>query len=860
MKGNSNPFGGVQVIAAGSFVQLPPVPSSNDNGDYAFQSEQFKNVFPHRITLNSVMRQKDSDLIAAINDLCEGNPSANTHRLMSSLQRDLANFTEPVYIFGTNYDVDFFNNMKLEVLRTDDVLYTSEDIGNLNWLRKTGAPRFLLLKPECKIIVTRNLDTGLVNGLSGHIIRCSDKSVVIKVDEDKYLNHGFGGKEFEISLYTFVARDASNEIKAVRKQLPLKLGYAVTVHKAQGRSLDEVIIDSSSFWRPGQLGVAVGRATTKEGLQLSPYNKYAATLRHPQVVVDFYQERSLLMKQDLTCCKKCTLREPTTFERNYVHYGPENAQAVGNDCDYMNRVTLKSFPFDVEQYLDGVIQEMPKVTHIQKDQIQILTEAKGLPSFHQFLDRTYSMIWDLFHKYKVFVKKSKCNWCQMCAHLHSVFASEAYKQNILKAFGITKLHSHENSLCTRLVFDLLNMIVKEEALKIKKMHMDQFLDQQKEGPNLDSLDLSTLRYIAGASIHSVITKVRQLSMKQIMNSKYKAKMNHRKSQLASKLIGSKYQLESECIEPESLLKLIEKDRGGLLYVTDNCFYFFKNLLVKIRKFQNLMQVQMEPNTAFINAMKAISVDSELADMWFNLFSETHFEVDTCTCDSEREHTEEDDVVSNNKLIDMELDQLLILDLYEQVTFYFCKVHFREKVEQLRDYVFQKQKTFQLRHRADIDSANTKSVQYPCGECKNECIEIIHTSQAAFEDFSVQCDKCSKWYHYMCLNLSGNEPELKDGSDLPFYCKHCNKNASQDDYQLASESSVSHAGTGKAVTARATGQHGRGHGRGRGRPKSSSTEQSAKTASTTYDNKSKNPEPTNVSSRGRIRKSVVKLDI
>ena len=68
-------FGGIQVIAAGSFLQLPAVPCLFDSGKYAFQSEMFTKTFPYKIKLQEVMRQDEPQLINAINELCLGNPS-----------------------------------------------------------------------------------------------------------------------------------------------------------------------------------------------------------------------------------------------------------------------------------------------------------------------------------------------------------------------------------------------------------------------------------------------------------------------------------------------------------------------------------------------------------------------------------------------------------------------------------------------------------------------------------------------------------------------------------------------------------------------------------------------------------------
>ena len=172
-------FGGIQIIAAGSFVQLPPVPSVYDEGKFAFESNMFKHIFPHRITLNAVLRQKELDFIHAINDLCEGTPSPATHTLMRSLKRPLVSQAKPVHIFGTNYEVDFFNVMTLLNLQGNERVFTAHDTGDKTKLAKCGAPKYLVLKTGCKVIISRNLNSGLVNGLSGIITEIAEKSVKV---------------------------------------------------------------------------------------------------------------------------------------------------------------------------------------------------------------------------------------------------------------------------------------------------------------------------------------------------------------------------------------------------------------------------------------------------------------------------------------------------------------------------------------------------------------------------------------------------------------------------------------------------------------------------------------------------------
>ena len=102
-------------LAAGSFKQLPTVPSFTDPGKYCFESPIFDMVFPHHMHLHEVVCQEEQDLIKAINEFCNGTPLKETLELVDKLKRPLPDDRKDkaTYIFGTNYDVNFFNYMEI---------------------------------------------------------------------------------------------------------------------------------------------------------------------------------------------------------------------------------------------------------------------------------------------------------------------------------------------------------------------------------------------------------------------------------------------------------------------------------------------------------------------------------------------------------------------------------------------------------------------------------------------------------------------------------------------------------------------------------------------------------------------------
>ena len=101
VKAKDLPFGGIQVIAAGSFVQLPPVPNIMDPGLFAFQSLKFRSTFPHKVHLNVVVHQDKKELVNSINELCLGEATQKSVDFFKSLDRPIPVNDSTVYIFGT---------------------------------------------------------------------------------------------------------------------------------------------------------------------------------------------------------------------------------------------------------------------------------------------------------------------------------------------------------------------------------------------------------------------------------------------------------------------------------------------------------------------------------------------------------------------------------------------------------------------------------------------------------------------------------------------------------------------------------------------------------------------------------------
>ena len=291
IKNNILPFGGVQIILSGDFHQLCPVEFT----DYIFNSNVWKQLFLECIVLTKSFRQEDDiPFQELLNNLRIGNLSEEDYKLLSEQKSSslLEKGFVPVKLFSTNSQVDGYNNRKLEELveKTKNpkikfaikptIGYTNADVTALR--KQNNILNFIELIEGAQVMLTFNINTeaGLVNGTMGVIKKISRDNIILTIDN---------GQIHEIP-YINCNDPASSDLdnpKVVFQYLPIRLAYAISIHKSQGQSISLLEIDLSNTFGYHMGYVAVSRCKSLDGLIVNGLSKNA--FKTDKKVIEFYE-------------------------------------------------------------------------------------------------------------------------------------------------------------------------------------------------------------------------------------------------------------------------------------------------------------------------------------------------------------------------------------------------------------------------------------------------------------------------------------------------------------------------------------------------------------------------------------------
>lgn len=275
------PFGGIQLIMFGDLYQLMPVTKEEDwevlknhyryRSCYFFCSEVLQKMDYYVVSLEKVYRQKDRRFISLLNNIRLGVIKAKDIDFLNTRYApdfDTPNSDSVVMLKVKNKQTDNYNEDQLDKLKgAEKVYWAFED----NWRPEKYPTSFkLIIKKGARVMFVKN-DTNkqYVNGTMGYVVGFGDNYIEVEKDGSNHTiyveRQTWDRLSYKINKKT---KTVETEVIGSFKQFPLKLAWAVTVHKSQGLTFDEVAVDAAQSFTYGQVYVAFSRCRTMEGLHL----------------------------------------------------------------------------------------------------------------------------------------------------------------------------------------------------------------------------------------------------------------------------------------------------------------------------------------------------------------------------------------------------------------------------------------------------------------------------------------------------------------------------------------------------------------------------------------------------------------
>ncbi len=273
----SVPFGGIQVILVGDLFQLPPVTKNGAEVAFAYKSKVWNELNLQYCVLHEQHRQEDMKFLKVLTAMRNGTLKP-LHVKQLKARMNIKDKESTTRLFTHNADVDILNVRELKAIDKPIHTYLMKQYGNpklLFTLKKNClSPEKLELKEGALVMFTRNnMDEGYVNGTLGKVSyfeKNGDPVVLV------------GKKEIIPKSASWSIKERGVDVAEI-SQIPLRLAWAMTVHKSQGMSLDSAIIDLGKSFEYGQGYVALSRVRSLAGLFLEGLNEQALMM-HPEIV------------------------------------------------------------------------------------------------------------------------------------------------------------------------------------------------------------------------------------------------------------------------------------------------------------------------------------------------------------------------------------------------------------------------------------------------------------------------------------------------------------------------------------------------------------------------------------------------
>ncbi len=355
-KKDTRPFGGLQVVLVGDFFQLPPV-SRDKSAQFAFQSDAWKELSPVACYIEEQHRQEDEELLSLLSMIRQGDGHENAEMLKERMNVEFEDVISATKLYTHNLDVDTINSEELAKLESEVEVYRMDTRGPATHVNKLVdsclSPETLALKKGAIVMCTKNnFEKGYVNGSIGEITDFDEKLgyPIVTLND---------GRDIVVEPVTWAIQDGEKTLAEVT-QIPLRLAWAITVHKSQGMSLDAAEIDLGKAFEYGQGYVALSRVRSLKGLKLLGFNSDALAI-HPLVLEEDkrFKSKSFQIKEYLA---KKTEKEMQASREKFI----EDVEGSKEKVDWKELEKLEE-KIPSHHKTRALIEEGKKIDDIAKE-------------------------------------------------------------------------------------------------------------------------------------------------------------------------------------------------------------------------------------------------------------------------------------------------------------------------------------------------------------------------------------------------------------------------------------------------------------------------------------------------------------
>lgn len=618
------PFGGIQFILIGDWLQLSPIPDNiyvNKDNAKMYKSPIFGALLCHSIELDIIFRQEnydanDTNFRKVLDDLRSGQCSEESEKFINDVlanQLENQGHQEVVDICFTRMEADFLNACKLRVFDGQAFAFDSEDIGTLARAQEV-VPKRVLTKPGAPMICLANINNRIHNGT-----RCN---FVSKIDNNS-AEIEVGGVRHIVEKWRWNNSDRRGAVRGSRKQIPLKLNWACTVHKSQGSQLPKVIIHSDYEFTSGMLYVAASRVRSYRDLQVINFSKNHLKSRNEEIQ-EIHNLRFANFIDDVSCCRNevhCSepheilpgadnLEESAVNENIWYtdvarEFVQDNIPVTEDDKILHLEIVLENLeqseddldqpPLDLNY--ENFLTEMKDIS-ILRDAIASQNKNRVIDTALASLPKTVLFIKILWKKIFIWLKR------HINDNLSDTIFTTAFLKDVTRKVWFVSRDESVRSLLLILLSGQVAKAVLEEAdigfcsdvaLKVYYLLLEVIARSVRRNiateasaslkvAEMDNPGLAKIRYLAGYLIHELLSRAKRYVTKNIYSEGQQVTNNvdgaMKKIKLLKQNIMVSYENISSTTKYRETLAYVERRQyacNGLLHIVDALYEFMLKL-------------------------------------------------------------------------------------------------------------------------------------------------------------------------------------------------------------------------------------------------------------------------------------------